>query len=303
MHAVLQPWTNAMHLDQLSTLRRHRYADRFSVVRVETTGPLAEPIEKCSTVPALLVSMTLRPVRSDNFRLWVNGKVVPTGPIAAFRANVVDLASEPAMWAGSGIHYVHFHIRRSTVNKLAEDLGCEPVGGFPCAVGQEDIVLAQIAKSLLPHLGHAAGPTPLALDHVELLVAAHVMQRYGAARRRFDDLGGGLAAWQRTRAMELLHENLDGTVRLADLARECELSVSHFARSFKTSFGVSCHRWLMEKRIARAQELLAYTRTPLADIATETGFFDQAAFTRTFHRLVGTTPGQWRRENGRRSAE
>ncbi|HEY0783628.1 MAG TPA: AraC family transcriptional regulator [Thermoanaerobaculia bacterium] len=65
---------------------------------------------------------------------------------------------------------------------------------------------------------------------------------------------GGLAAWQRGRAAELLRENLDGAIRLADLAPECELSVSHFARSFKTSFGVTSHQWLTARRIDRAKE-------------------------------------------------
>jgi AraC-like DNA-binding protein len=76
--------------------------------------------------------------------------------------------------------------------------------------------------------------------------------------------------------------------------------VSHFARSFKMSFGISCHRWLMERRTEHAQELLVRTSIPLVDIASQAGFSDQAAFTRTFHRLVGTTPGHWRREHGRR---
>jgi AraC-like DNA-binding protein len=53
--------------------------------------------------------------------------------------------------------------------------------------------------------------------------------------------GRGLAQWQKTRATELLRESLPGGVRLADLARECDLSVSHFARSFKASFGVTSH--------------------------------------------------------------
>jgi len=73
------------------------------------------------------------------------------------------------------------------------------------------------------------------------------------------------------------------------------LSVSHFARSFKASFGVTCHRWLMERRIERAQELLATADIPLADVAVQSGFADQAAFTRAFHRIAGMTPGRWRR--------
>ena len=134
-----------------------------------------------------------------------------------------------------------------------------------------------------------------------MILAAHVAQRFGEARRRRAAVRGGLAAWQRRRSLEILRENLDGHVRLADLASACDLSVSHFARSFKASLGVSCHRWLLDRRVERAQELLALTDTPLVDVASQSGFGDQAAFTRTFRRLVGVTPGHFRREHGRKA--
>jgi AraC family transcriptional regulator len=295
----LEPWTNVMRLGDSSTMRAHRYADRFSVARVETTGPLANAIHKSSSVPALLVSVFVRPVVAASYRLWVDGAVVPTGSIPAFHANVIDLDAEPAMWGAGGIDYVHFHVRRAAIDDAAADLGYAGVGGIRLSIAEEDMVLAQLTKSIMPILGGDVRTSPLALDHLELLVGAHVMQRYGASRPSRAAVPGGLAAWQRRRATELLRENLDGSVRLADVARACELSVSHFARSFKASLGVSCHRWLTERRIEHARELLAVTDLALADVANQAGFADQAAFTRTFGRLVGSSPGRWRREHKR----
>lgn len=298
----LDPWTTFLRFDEASTMRTHRYSDRFSAVRVETTGRLPDAIHKSSSVEALLVSMSLRPIAGPDYRLWVDGKVVPTGRIAAFRANVIDLDAQPAMWAERGIHYVHFHLRRSRIDDTAADLGYGTVGGFRLAIAHEDIVLAQITRSILPFLGRSA-PPPIAFDQLELILAAHVAQRFGGAKQRRAAPRGGLSAWQRRRSLELLRENLDGHVRLADLARACDLSVSHFARSFKASFGVSCHRWLLERRVEHSQELLAMTDRPLVDISSQSGFGDQAAFTRTFHRLVGVTPGRFRRDRRRRTAE
>ncbi|HEV2732218.1 MAG TPA: AraC family transcriptional regulator, partial [Terriglobales bacterium] len=106
---------------------------------------------------------------------------------------------------------------------------------------------------------------------------------------------GGLAPWQKRRASELLHENMQGRIRLSDIARECGLSVSHFARSFKTSFGISTHQWLTQHRVEHAKELMTQTSKSLIDIAIQSGFSDQAAFTRTFQQLVGVSPGRWRR--------
>ena len=297
----VEPWTNVLRLDESSSLRSHRYADRFSVVRVETTGPLTDAVHKSSRVPALLVSTFVRPVAAPNYRLWVDGKVVPTGPIPAFRANVVDLAAEPAMWGGRGVDYVHFHVRRAAIDETATVLGYERIGDFRLSVAQEDIVLAQVTKTIVPFLGAGAPPPPLALDHLELILAAHVVQRYGSATRARAAVRGGLAAWQRRQGTEMLRENLDGRIRLAALARTCGLSVSHFARAFKASFGVTCHLWLTARRIERAQELLALTPLPLGEIGSQSGFADQAAFTRVFRRFVGVPPGHWRRENAKLS--
>jgi AraC family transcriptional regulator len=212
---------------------------------------------------------------------------------------VIDLAAEPASWADRGFENIHFHVRRGAIDDAASDLGYERIGAFRLSIAEDDIVLAQIAKSVVASLGRPSRVAPLALDHLELIIGAHIVQRYGATRSRRNVVGKGLAKWQRARATELLQENLDGTVRLADLARECQLSVGHFARSFKASFGVSCYRWLTERRIERTKEVLAATDTPLVDVANQAGFADQAAFTRTFGRLVGLSPGRWRREHKR----
>src|SRR5258708_38559031 len=127
-----------------------------------------------------------------------------------------------------------------------------------------------------------------------------VIQTYAGLLKPTVTSVGGLGPWQKHRATELLSENLDGRVRLSQLAQECGLSVSHFARSFKASFGVSSHRWLVQLRIERSQDLLIRTRESLTDIAEQTGFSDQAAFTRTFHQIVGVSPGRWRRDHQRK---
>jgi transcriptional regulator GlxA family with amidase domain len=70
------------------------------------------------------------------------------------------------------------------------------------------------------------------------------------------------------------------------MARECGLSVSHFTRSFKTSFDTSTHQWLIQHRIDNAKQLMSQPSMSLIDIAIQSGFNDQAAFTRTFHQLA-----------------
>ena len=293
------PVTTHLQLNESSSVpAKCRNSNTFSISRVESSIGLPNRVTKLSSVPALLVSMSLRPLAVRSYQLWLGDKIVPTPFIPALRVNVIDLVSEPSCWAGSAFDYVHYHVPREALEEIAEDLGFGPVGAFRLAIVEDDLVLAQMTKNILPYIGRRDELSPLAMDHFRLNLGAHLLQRYGASKN-IRLAAGGLSTWQKRRAEALLREHLDGSVRLSELARECGLSVTHFARSFKASFGVSSHRWLVERRIELAMQLLIQTREPLVTVAIQSGFTDQAAFTRTFHQIVGMSPGRWRREHVR----
>ena len=286
-----------IHLKESSSIPSLlRFPDSFTITRLECSIGLPEPITKLSIVPALLVAVSITPVARADYEYRVDDKRVPTPNIQAFRSTVVDLDARPRCWIRRAFGYMLFHVPRRGLDEIAADLGVGPVETYKVAVAEEDLVLSQLTRSMLPSVGQPGWPSPLALDHVNQILAAHVLQKYGALRKPPTVSVGGLGPSQKRRATELLSENLSGRIRLSELAAECDLSISHFARSFKASFGVSAHRWLVQRRIERAQELLIETHDPLSDIADQAGFSDQAAFTRTFHQIVGVSPGRWRRD-------
>ncbi len=106
---------------------------------------------------------------------------------------------------------------------------------------------------------------------------------------------GGLAPWQVKRVR--LHIEMSIAQRLGtnDLARVVSLSTSHFSRAFKHSFGFTVHRYVMQKRIEKAQGLMLSTPDELSHIAVICGMSDQSHLTRWFRRVLGETPGRWRR--------
>jgi AraC family transcriptional regulator len=286
-----------LHLQEGSSIPSLlRFPDSFTITRLECSIGLPEPITKLSSVPALLVAVSITPVARADYEYRVDDKRVPTPNIQAFRSTVVDLDARPRCWIRRAFGYMLFHVPRRGLDEIAADLGVGPVETYKIAVAEEDLVLSQLTRSMLPSVGRSGWPSPLALDYLNQILAAHVLQKYGALRKPPTVSVGGLGPSQKRRATELLSENLSGRIRLSELAAECDLSISHFARSFKASFGVSAHRWLVQRRIERAQELLIETHDSLADIADQAGFSDQAAFTRTFHQIVGVSPGRWRRD-------
>jgi transcriptional regulator GlxA family with amidase domain len=108
---------------------------------------------------------------------------------------------------------------------------------------------------------------------------------------------GGLAPWQKRKVEQYLHDRIRQRIRLEDLARQVPLSVSHFCRAFKETFGVTPHSYLIRLRLARAQELMLQLRGELSQIALACGFSDQSHLCRAFRRQIGETPGAWRRRN------
>jgi AraC family transcriptional regulator len=286
-----------LHLKERSSIPSLlRGADAFTITRLESSSGLAERITKVSSVPALLVAVSIKSLAIKDCQFWVDDKPVPTPYVPSFRSNVIDLDAQPGCWVGNAFDYVLFHVPRKGLDDIAADLGVGPVETYRVSMLEEDLVLSQLTKGILPHIGRPGWPYPLALDHLNLILGAHLLQKYGGLRKPPTVSLGGLGPWQKRRATELLSENLSGRIRLSQVAQECGLSISHFARSFKASFGVSTHRWLVQRRIERSQDLLIHTRESLSDIAEQAGFADQAAFTRTFHQIVGVSPGRWRRD-------
>jgi AraC family transcriptional regulator len=104
-----------------------------------------------------------------------------------------------------------------------------------------------------------------------------------------------LAPWQVRKVTDFMRDNLADTLQLAELAATSGLSPSHFARGFKGSTGLSPHRWHLKMRIEHASAMLADAGASLADVACATGFADQSHFCRVFSKIVGMTPGAWRR--------
>jgi AraC family transcriptional regulator len=297
------PFTTFIQLDgKFPVPSQFRTPGTFTITRLQSPAGLPDRITKLSPVPALLVSISLKSLPSSNYQLWTADTLVPTSTVHAFRSNVIDFALQPRCWAGCDFDYVHYSVPRKGLDDIAEDLGFGRVSDYRLAVLEDDLVVAQITKSILPFLGRSDAPSVLALDQFSLILGAHLIQRYGVLQKAARHSKGGLAPWQKRRASEILHENLHGRIRLSDVARECGLSVSHFARSFKASFGASTHKWLIQHRLDHAKELMRQTTMSLIEIAVQSGFKDQAAFTRTFQQVVGVSPGKWRRHHAARQS-
>jgi transcriptional regulator GlxA family with amidase domain len=91
-----------------------------------------------------------------------------------------------------------------------------------------------------------------------------------------------------------MEAHLSDNIALPMLAKIANRSVSHFAREFKRSSGVTPHNYLIRKRVERAKAMLAHTNYSLTEIALASGFSDQSHLARHFRKIFGLTPTQFR---------
>jgi len=95
-------------------------------------------------------------------------------------------------------------------------------------------------------------------------------------------------------AIEMLQARLQNPPEMAELAKLCGLSTVRFTRLVQRVFHLTPRQLAMKVRLDEALHLLATTDRALSDIALETGFCDQSAFTRHFRRMTGVPPGIFR---------
>ena len=133
----------------------------------------------------------------------------------------------------------------------------------------------------------------ICLSHATALLTASLERDAGPKPEKV--FRGGLSPWQAKRLATFIEENLAQPIRSPDLIALTGLSTGHFFRTFKETFGQAPFAYIARLRIERAQQMMLTTNHSLCQIALDCGMCDQSHLTRVFRRLVGMTPGEWRR--------
>lgn len=103
------------------------------------------------------------------------------------------------------------------------------------------------------------------------------------------------------RVIEFVESHLASDLCVSTLAAVAGMSSYHFCRSFKQTTGITPHRYVLSRRMEQAKILLEKNGASLLEVAEQVGFNDQSQFTRVFHRMVGLTPAQFRKESNQPS--
>lgn len=255
-----------------------------------------EPVEGVELLHAWLTTEVYQRHRHDTYAVGVTDRGVQVfdyrgSARASTRGQVVvlypDEAHDGRAGTDEGFGYRIVYIEPTQLTEALKVLR-----GSPCPlpfVGEAVSTNPGLAQAVDNAFGgslDSLSADSIVVDLAEALLAAERCDARPARSRRVD-----VAAVERAR--QLLDAERTRAVHSSELEPITGLTRYELARQFRIVLGTSPHRYLLMRRLAFARDLIHAAR-PLAEVACEAGFADQAHFTRVFKSAFGLTPAGYR---------
>ncbi len=93
---------------------------------------------------------------------------------------------------------------------------------------------------------------------------------------------------------EYIHKNYMESLRLSDICRQMNFSLSYISMLFREEAGMTFRDYLLKVRMEKASLLLRVSDKKVSDIARLVGYSDPAFFYKCFRRAMGQTPDEYR---------
>jgi AraC family transcriptional regulator len=156
--------------------------------------------------------------------------------------------------------------------------------------GLNDRVMELILRAMQAEIVAGCPSGAVFGESISAAFAARLANLVGSPRTQSPASGPTLTPSQQKRVLDYIRNHLTQEFGLAELARVIDASPSHFARVFRTTFGMPPYRYVIEQRILEAKRLMAGGTQSISEIALMLGFSSQSHFTVTFRKVTGTTP-------------
>lgn len=237
----------------------------LAVTHLHAAIGYSEPASSIPAEKAFSIRLHLRPTSEG--RLWLGGRLLPTINRLAGGVTVLDLEEDPVCFFPNLSEIAQFYVPRLSLEEFSYENGLPIVDRLACTHVSPDTVFHHLGFTVLSMMRRSETASKLFLDHLALAVLTHVVQVYGVHRPSILSDKERSSPWQAHRARDILMANIGGDVTVSALAAECGLSVAHFARAFRRTFGKPPHSWLVPQRIEQVKGFLLNSRKPLSEIA------------------------------------
>ena len=242
---------------------------------------------------AFLVSLQLRDW--EKRVLWIDGRPLNATTLRKGMVSIFDLRRTWIGYRSRPFDQIALYIPRRTLDLMAEMEGLGRIDYFANdpAKGKNDPVMTALGETLRPAFERPHEVDRFFVDSVATAAAAHVVATYATSHWPAGYKADRLSKSDVDKSSELIASSLHGSISIADIARECGMTPSAFRHAFFISFGMTPYRWLTERRIEKAMQLLRGSDTPLEVVARQSGFADTRHLSRVFKIVTGMTIDTW----------
>lgn len=193
---------------------------------------------------------------------------------------------------------LHIYLRQEHMAALASDFVDEaPPTSIDYHAGFSDPLIECIAREILRELQCETSGGSVLVETLGDALAIRLLNSHSGLR--LDPFPSaakspGLDTRRLQRVIDYIDARLAQPIGVAELAEAASLSRFHFSRMFKTATGQSPSSFIGHRRLEMAKRQLAQGCS-ISQIAFDCGFSSESNFVRSFRRVVGDTPGQYRR--------
>jgi AraC family transcriptional regulator len=251
-----------------------------------------EAFEPALSNHLIVIHKTPQPVRVFERADGYHGEgVAMPGHINVFSAGDLSFCR----WENE-LSFLRLDLSPALTEKVASELELPLGGGSAIDFGRHirlnDDRIVQVAQWLYEDLKNGGLGGKLYTDSLIRMLSVHLLYRYGTASGRQATSPKQLARRQLDEALQYIHAHIEQDISLDDIAAAAHISSSHLMRLFKEATGLPPHRYVIQERIRKAQQLLISGR-PVQEVAASLGFSDQSHFHRHFKRILGVTPREF----------
>ena len=182
------------------------------------------------------------------------------------------------------------------VERVGEHFGKRRAADLDTIIGVRDMDIEAVSRRLRREMNEGGVSGPMFLESLAVIVLTRLFRAYASGVQP-PEVKGGLGAIRFQRIIDYIDGHLGEPITLEELARVAGLSMHHFSDAFRASAGIAPHRFILERRVERARDLLMRTDAPITAIATMLGFASHGHFSTQFRKITGTTPTKYRSAN------
>jgi AraC family transcriptional regulator len=172
----------------------------LAVTRLHAPNGFSDSTSPIPSQKAFSIHLHLRANRGG--RLWLSGKLVPTGKRPSGGVTILDLEQDPIAFFPNPIDVVQFYIPRMALEEFAYENGTAIINTLSWPHCEMDTTLKHLGMTVLSAIQCHKPAPKLFLDYIGQSILGHATCVYGGIPASPSLTRGHLAPWQARRAKD-----------------------------------------------------------------------------------------------------